>query len=71
MDSAMTMCGQHLIAIYIFGGVAKGYFSKDVSDVDLLFIVSDDCSEEVVNMLENRLIHLEAKYEPEKAEGTG
>lgn len=62
LGSAMKICGQHLIAVYIFGGAAKGYFSKDVSDVDLLFIVSDDCSDEDVSMLENRLVRLEAKY---------
>lgn len=62
LNSAISICGHDLIAVYLFGGVAKGYFSKDVSDVDLLFIVSDDCPDETLNILENRLENLEYKY---------
>jgi len=58
----MKICDYHLIAVYLFGGVAKGHFSRDVSDVDLLFIIRDDCSDEIVSILENRLEDLEFKY---------
>ena len=62
LNSATDICDHDLIAVYLFGGVAKGYFSQKVSDVDLLFIVSDDCSDENLNTLEDRLQNLERKY---------
>lgn len=60
--SAKSICPHELIAVYVFGGVAKGYFSKGVSDVDLLFVVDDKCDDEHINMLDNALKNLEAKY---------
>jgi len=62
-SSAKSICGRHLCSIYLFGGLAKGQFSKDMSDVDLLFIVTDDCPPEVVKELEHKLINLEIEYE--------
>jgi len=62
LNSATEICDHDLIAVYLFGGVAKGYFSKNVSDVDLLFIVSDDCPDKTLNTLEDRLENLERKY---------
>ena len=41
----------------------KGQYSSEVSDVDLLFIVTDDCPSETVKELEDNLINLEIKYE--------
>jgi predicted nucleotidyltransferase len=62
IEHSKKICGEHLLSIYLFGGLTKGYFDKEVSDVDLLFIVSDNCPLEVVAKLEKTLEYLEVKH---------
>jgi len=50
-----------LLAVYVFGGVAKGNYYRETSDVDLLFIVSDSCSEELIEDFEKNMERLELK----------
>ena len=62
ITNAKNICGKYLSSIQIFGGLVKDQFCRGVSDVDLMFIVADDCPLETVRELENRLKELEIKY---------
>lgn len=62
INNAKNTCGKYLCSVQLFGGLVKGQFSKGVSDVDLLFIVTDDCPLETVRRLEHELEKLEIKY---------
>lgn len=62
IEYSKKICGEHLLSIYLFGGLAKGYFIKGVSDVDLLFIVSDTCPLSIIKKLERTLERLEVKH---------
>jgi predicted nucleotidyltransferase len=47
IDTLVQTCAQHgalLLSVVLFGSAAKGGFSGDVSDVDVIIVVSDDAS---------------------------
>lgn len=47
LDALVQTCAQDqaaLVSVVLFGSAAKGGFSGDVSDVDLIIVVSDDAS---------------------------
>jgi predicted nucleotidyltransferase len=48
-----------LLSVYVFGGVAKGDYCKETSDVDLLFIVSDYCAKGTIEKFEREMERLE------------
>jgi len=59
LDLAANVYLQDLVSVYIFGGVAKRDYCRRTSDVDLLFIVSDSCSKEVIARFETEMENLE------------
>jgi len=59
LNLATNMFQRDLLSVYIFGGIAKGDYCKETSDVDLLFIVSDYCSEEIIDEFEKKMEKLE------------
>ena len=54
--------GQKLVSVVLFGGVAEGYFSKDVSDVDIIVVLSDTCSKEDIKKARTTMKNIEIKY---------
>ncbi len=52
-------CGDKLRSIILFGSLAHGEFSESVSDVDLLFVVSDDTPHVTIKKLDSALERLE------------
>ena len=54
--------GQKLVSVVLFGGVAEGYFSKDVSDVDIIVVLSDTCSKEDIKKARRTMKNIEIKY---------
>jgi len=62
IEYSKKICGEYLLSIYLFGGLTKGYFVKEVSDVDLLFVVSDACPLGIIKKLDKTLEHLEVKH---------
>ena len=61
LDLARNVFQQDLISVYVFGGVARGEFCTKTSDVDLLFIVSDECPNETIDRFEGKMEKLEIK----------
>jgi len=57
---ARKICGDHFLSLYLFGGLVYGEF-KETSDVDLLFILDEECSEETKTKLEKALETVEIK----------
>lgn len=51
-----------LISIIIFGSLVKGY-STEVSDADILIIVSDDCTNKEINYLHRLIMAYEIKHQ--------
>lgn len=62
LNLAKDICGPHLISVYLFGGVAKGEFYENTSDVDMLYIISDECPINIIKTLEEKLKKLEFKH---------
>jgi len=62
IDHAKQICGNYLLSVYLFGGLAHGEFSREVSDVDLLFIIDDTCPDEIKQRLEKNLEELEIRH---------
>lgn len=58
------ICGDKLRSIILFGSLARGEFSESVSDVDLLFVVSDDTSHATIKKLDSTLERLEFSAGP-------
>lgn len=54
--------GDRLLSVVIFGSIVKGY-STEVSDADILFIVSDDCSKKEINYIHRLIMAFEVKYQ--------
>ena len=54
--------GQKLVSVVLFGGVAEGYFSKDISDVDIIVVLSDTCSKEDIKKARTTMKNIEIKY---------
>ncbi len=52
---------ERLLSIIIFGSLVKGYFTE-VSDADILIIVSDDCSNKEIKHLHQIIMSYEVKY---------
>ncbi|MCJ7634749.1 nucleotidyltransferase domain-containing protein [Candidatus Bathyarchaeota archaeon] len=61
LSLAANVYQQHLISTYVFGGVAKGDFRRKISDVDLLFIVDDNCPDEITDRFEAKMERLEVE----------
>jgi len=59
---ARQTCGDQLLAVYLFGGLARREFSAEASDVDMLFILVDGCPIQKRRRLEQALQSLEIKY---------
>ncbi|KAF5415939.1 MAG: hypothetical protein C5S48_04375 [Candidatus Methanogaster sp.] len=53
---------QKLVSVVLFGGVAEGYFAKDVSDVDIIVVLSDTCSKEDIKKARTTMKNIEIKY---------
>ncbi len=53
------ICGDKLRSVILFGSLARGEFSEGVSDVDLLFVVSDDTPHVTITILDSALERLE------------
>ncbi len=53
------ICGDNLRSIILFGSLARGEFSESVSDMDMLFVVSDDTPHATVKKLDLALERLE------------
>ncbi len=51
----------HLISIIIFGSLVKGY-TTDVSDADILIVVSDDCTKKQIQYLHRLIAAYEVKH---------
>jgi predicted nucleotidyltransferase len=54
--------GDRLISIIMFGSLVKGY-ATDVSDADILIIVSDDCTNEELKYIHRLIMAYEIKYQ--------
>ena len=52
-----------LVSVVLFGSTAKGGFSKDVSDVDLIIVVPDDASRAETRRLGEDVAPLDAFQE--------
>jgi len=50
-----------LLSVIIFGSLVKGY-ATEVSDADILIIVSDDCTKKEINYLHQLIMSYEIKY---------
>lgn len=59
LDLAVSMFRHNLMSVYIFGSVAKDDYCRRTSDVDLLFIVNDYCSQEIIEKFERQMEKLE------------
>lgn len=53
--------GDRLLSVIIFGSIVKGYATK-VSDADVLFIVSDDCTKKEIKYIHRLIMAYEVKY---------
>ncbi len=47
------ICGDKLRSVILFGSLVRGEFSESVSDVDLLFVVSDDTPHVTIKRLDS------------------
>ncbi len=56
---AHAACGSNLRSVILFGSATRGEFSPSVSDIDLIFVVSDDTSSKVLAELESTVTRLE------------
>jgi predicted nucleotidyltransferase len=61
VHTARKICGDHFLSLYLFGGLVYGEF-KETSDVDLLFIIDDKCSDEIKSKLEKALETVEIRH---------
>ena len=57
-----TQDGESLVSVVLFGSAAKGGFSGDVSDVDVIVVVSDDVSRASKRRLGEDVAHLETLH---------
>jgi predicted nucleotidyltransferase len=65
LDALVRTCAQDgplLVSVVLFGSAAKGGFSEEVSDVDLLIVLSDDASRTQRRQLVDDVAHLEALH---------
>ena len=66
IDALVQTCSQDralLVSVVLFGSAAKGGFSADVSDVDVIIVVSDDASRAERLLLGERVARLETVHE--------
>ena len=66
IDALVQMCAQNhapLVSLVLFGSAAKGDFSDNVSDVDLIIVVSDDASRATRRELSEDIARLEMLHE--------
>jgi predicted nucleotidyltransferase len=65
LDALVQTCAQDgplLVSVVLFGSAAKGGFSGEVSDVDLIIVLSDDASRSQRRQLADDVAHLEALH---------
>jgi predicted nucleotidyltransferase len=65
LDALVTACAQEgpsLVSVVLFGSAAKGGFSDDVSDVDLIIVLADDATGENRRRLRNDVERLEVVH---------
>src|SRR5438105_3522589 len=66
IEALVQTCAQDgtpLVAVVLFGSATKGGFSENVSDVDVIIVVSDDVSREKRLRLGEDIARLEALHE--------
>ena len=66
IQRSVTICGAHLRSVVLFGSAARGQFSKDISDIDVILVVSDDTPNQVVRKLDTELERFEENQGPMK-----
>jgi len=66
VQRSVTICGAHLRSVVLFGSAARGQFSKDISDIDVILVVSDDTPNQVVRKLDTELERFEENQGPMK-----
>jgi len=65
LDALVQTCapdGPFLVSVVLFGSAAKGGFSREVSDVDLVIVLSDDASRSQKRQLADDVARLEALH---------
>jgi predicted nucleotidyltransferase len=65
LDALVQTCAQEgrlLVSVVLFGSAAKGGFSGEVSDVDLIIVLSDDASRAQRRQLADDVARLEALH---------
>jgi len=65
IEALVRTCAQdraQLVSVVLFGSAAKGGFSQDVSDVDLIIVVADDASRAIRRRLSEDVAQLEAVH---------
>ena len=65
VEALVQTCAQHripLVSMVLFGSAAKGGFSRDVSDVDLIIVVPDDASRAKRRRLGEEVARLETVH---------
>jgi predicted nucleotidyltransferase len=65
LDALVQTCAQDgplLVSVVLFGSAAKGGFSGEVSDVDLIIVLSDDASRSQRRQLADDVARLEALH---------
>jgi predicted nucleotidyltransferase len=66
LDAVVQTCaeaGQSLVSVILFGSAAKGAFSGEVSDVDLIIVVADEASRATRRRLGEDVARLETVHE--------
>ncbi len=56
------LCGNQLVSIRQFGSAVDEEYREGVSDVDVVILVSDECSKNVMDNLRRRLVGLETEH---------
>ncbi len=64
VSESSRVCGDKLRSIILFGSLTRGEFSQSVSDVDLIFVVSDDTLPITIEKLDSALERLEFSAGP-------
>ncbi len=54
--------GEDLISIILFGSFAEGYYSKGVSDVDVIVVLSNSCQKEDLESARATISSIEKRY---------
>ena len=65
IEARVQTCAQNrvsLVSVVLFGSAAKGGFSGDISDVDLIIVLSDDASRALRRRLGEEFARLEAVH---------